>query len=186
MKRLLIAATVLAILLAGVALAATWRIDPERSQLGFTSTQAGSPFEGRFKRFTADIRFDAADLSSSRAVIVIEMASAETGNLERDVALQGADWFAVSRFPQARVETKGFRSLGGDRFEAEAWLSIRDVTKTVQLPFTLSPVAEGMRAKGELTIDRTAWGVGQGQWASPQWIPHPVIVRFDLLATPLP
>lgn len=186
MKGLLVAGFTLAVLLAGVALAATWRIAPEQSRLSFAAVQAGSSFDGSFKRFSADIRFDAADLSSSRAVIVIEMASAETGNLERDVALQGAEWFAVSRFPQARFETERFRSLGGNGFEAEGALTIRDVTKTVVLPFTLSPVADGMRARGELTIDRTDWGVGQGQWASPNWVLHPVGVRFDLLATPLP
>ena len=117
---------------------------------------------------------------------IIDMASAETGSLERDVALQGADWFAISRFPQARFETTRFRSLSGDRFEAEASLTIRDVTKTVVLPFSLAARRAGVRARGELTVDRSDWGVGQGQWASPQWIAFPVRVHFDLLATPLP
>ena len=119
-------------------------------------------------------------------VVVIDMASAETGSAERDGALQGADWFAASRFPQARFETTSLRSLGGDRFEAEGLLTIRDVTRTVVLPFVLQPVADGVRARGELTIDRTTYGVGQGQWADPRWVALPVAVRFDLLATPLP
>jgi polyisoprenoid-binding protein YceI len=186
LKRLAASLSAAIVLLTGIAFAANWRIAPEQSRLGFTAIQAGAPFEGSLKRFTADIRFDAKDLAASRAVVIIDMASAETGSLERDVALQGADWFAVSRFPQARFETKGFRSLGGDRFEAEADLTIRDITRTVVLPFTLEPVANGVRARGELIIDRTTFGVGQGQWASPQWIPFPVTVRFDLLATPLP
>lgn len=185
LMRLLLA--VLAVVVGiGAALAANWQIAPEQSRLGFTATQAGTPFEGAFRRFSAEVRFDAADLSSSRAAVVIEMASAETGNLERDVALHGSDWFAVSRFPQARFETRRFRSLGADRFEADADLSIRDVTRPVTVPFTLRPVADGVRALGEVTIDRSAWGVGQGQWASEQWIRHAVTVRFDLLATPLP
>jgi polyisoprenoid-binding protein YceI len=184
MRFLLAAIAVLVVI--GAALAANWRIAPEQSRLGFAATQAGSPFEGAFRRFAAEISFDAADLASSRAVVVIEMASAETGNLERDVALQGSDWFAVSRFPQARFETRGFRGLGNDRFEADADLTIRDVTRPVTVPFTLRPDPDGVRARGEVAINRTAWGVGQGQWASEQWIPHAVTVRFDLLATPLP
>ena len=183
--RLLLAALAVVVVI-GAALAANWRIVPEQSRLGFAATQAGTSFEGTFRRFTAEVRFDAADLSSSRAVVVIDMASAETGNLERDVALQGSDWFAVSRFPQARFETRSFRNVGADRFEADADLTIRDVTRPVTVPFTLRPVADGVRAQGEVTIDRSVWGVGQGQWASEQWVRHAVTVRFDLLATPLP
>lgn len=186
MKRLFLPAVAVVVLGISAALASNWRIVPEQSRLGFVATQAGTPFEGTFKRFTAEVRFDRVDLASSRAVVVIDMASAETGNLERDVAVQGADWFAISRFPQARFETKGFRSLGGDRFEADADLTLRDVTRPVTLPFTLQPTADGVRARGEVVIDRSAWGVGQGQWANQQWIPFPVTVRFDLLATPLP
>ena len=186
MKRLFLPVAAAVILLAGIAFAATWRIVPEQSRLGFAAIQGGSPFEGTFRRFTADVRFDAGDLPESRVVVVIDMASAETGSAERDGALQGADWFAASRFPQARFETTSLRSLGGDRFEAEGLLTIRDVTRTVVLPFVLQPVADGVRARGELTIDRTTYGVGQGQWADPRWVALPVAVRFDLLATPLP
>lgn len=185
LMRLLLAALAVVVVIGG-ALAANWRIAPDQSRLGFTATQAGASFEGTFRGFTAEVRFDAADLASSRAVVVIEMASAETGNLDRDVALQGSDWFAVSRFPQARFETRSFRNVGADRFEADADLTIRDVTRPVTVPFTLRPVADGVRAQGEITIDRSSWGVGQGQWASEQWLRHAVTVRFDLLATPLP
>jgi polyisoprenoid-binding protein YceI len=173
-------------LLAADAWAAEWRIDPAQSRLTFAGTQAGRPFEGSFGKFTADVRFDATDLAASKAVVVIDMASARTGNAQGDDAVRGQDWFAVAMYPQARFETKSFRLLDGNRYEADGVLTIRDAAKRVALPFTLEKAQSGTRARGELVIDRTDFGVGQGQWASPQLVAHEVTIRFDLLAAPLP
>lgn len=174
----------LALLYAAVALAATWRIDPAESRLGFSGTQGGTPFDGKFGQFAADITFDPKDLASSRAVVTIEMASASTGNAQRDAAVQGPDWFAVADHPQARFETTAFRHIGGDAYEAQATLRIRDVTRPVALPFALQPEPNGTRARGELVINRLDYGIGQGQWASGAVVGHDVVIRFDLLAAP--
>ncbi len=186
--RTVLAATVLAstLVAARAATPADWTTDPSASRLGFAGTQGGAPFEGTFRRFATDIRFDATDLAHSRAVVVIEMASADTGNAARDEAVRGADWFSVETFPQARFETTQFRATGDNRFEADATLSIRDVTRPVRLPFSLQATPAGTRAVGELTINRVDYGVGQGQWASPQMVGHEVTISFDLLATPTP
>lgn len=175
-----------ALITAHTARAAEWKLDPAASRLGFAGTQAGSPFEGRFEQFDAEIRFDAADLAHSKVVVIIEMASAETGNAARDEAVRGADWFNVAQFPQARFETAQIRALSDDRYEADATLSIRDVTKPVRLPFSLQTTPSGTRAVGNLTINRVDYGVGQGQWAGPQVVGHDVQIRFDLRAAPLP
>jgi polyisoprenoid-binding protein YceI len=174
------------IFLAGNAWAAEWRIEPANSRLSFAGTQGGRPFEGSFEKFTANVRFDGSDLAASKAVVVIDVASARTGNAQGDDAVKGQDWFAVATYPQARFETKSFRNLGGGRYEADAVLTIRDVAKPVVLPFTLEKVEAGTRAKGEIVVNRTDFGVGQGQWASPQGVAHEVTIRFDMLAAPLP
>jgi polyisoprenoid-binding protein YceI len=174
------------ILFIDYASAAEWRIEPANSRLSFAGTQGGRPFEGLFEKFTVNVRFDEADLPASKAVVVIDMASARTGNAQGDDAVKGQDWLAVATYPLGRFETKSFRHLGGDRYEADAALTIRDVQKPVVLPFILEKAGGGTRARGELTIDRTDFGVGQGQWASPQLVAHEVTIRFDLLAAPLP
>ena len=185
-KRRAILAIAAVILLADNASATEWRIDPAQSHLTFVGTQAGRPFEGSFGRFAATVRFDESDLAASRAVVVIDMASARTGNAQGDDAVRGQDWFAVAMYPQARFETKSFRHLDGNRYEADGVLTIRDAVKPVVLPFTLEKAQSATRARGELVIDRTDFGVGQGQWASPQLVAHEVTIRFDLLAAPLP
>jgi polyisoprenoid-binding protein YceI len=185
-KRRAMLALAAAILLADNASATEWRIDPADSRLIFVGTQAGRPFEGSFGKFTANVRFDASDLAASKAAVVIDMASVRTENPQGDDAVKGQDWFAVATYPQARFETTSFRHLGGDRYEADAVLTIRNASKPVVLPFNLEKAQAGTRARGELVIDRTDFGVGQGQWASPQLVAHEVTIRFDLLAAPLP
>ena len=185
-KRRAILAIAAVILLAADAWAAEWRIEPARSRLTFVGTQAGRPFEGSFEKFTANIRFDESDPTAGEATVVIDMASVRTGNAQADDAVKGQDWLAVAMYPQARFETTSFRHLGGNRYQADAVLTIRDAAKPVVLPFTLEKAEGGTRAKGELVINRTDLGVGQGQWAGPQVVAHEVTIRFDLLAAPLP
>jgi polyisoprenoid-binding protein YceI len=185
-RRIRFAAIVLAGLSAVLATAAAaadrWQTVPEQSRLGFIGTQGGQPFEGRFGRFDADIRFRADDLAASAVVVTIDMASATTGDPQKDGALPQAEWFHVRAFPQARFETVRFRHLGGDDYEADARLTLRDVTRDVVLPFTL--VVEGAQAtaEGRLVLDRTVYGVGQGAWASGQVVGTNVTVTIRLVA----
>lgn len=167
--------------------AATWQIDPAASRLTFTGTQLGQPFQGRFEKFSASIQFDpAAPEAGGQVAVLVDMASARTGDAQRDGAMPEADWFATSRFAQARFEATRFRRTGADAYEAEGTLTIRDVTRPLILPFTLKPDGDATRAQGTVTLTRSDFGVGQGQWASGQWVALEVAVSFDLKAVPAP
>lgn len=163
--------------------AASWRatIDGE-ARIGFTATQTGQPIEGRFERFQTEIAFEPDDLAASRAEVAIDMASARTGDPQKDAALPLPEWFDVANHPEARFLVRSFRRLDDDRFEATAKLTIRGATRDVVLPFTFTREGDRGRVVGALTIDRTDFGVGQGPWASDQWIAHPVTISIDLPA----
>ena len=51
------------------------------------------------------------------------------------------------------------------------------------LNFTLDITGDKARARGSATIDRTSFGVGQGDYASTAEIAGPVAVSFDFQAT---
>lgn len=173
-----------ALLLAATAThsATTWATDPAQSRLEFTATLAGGDFDGTFRRFQANIDFDPADLAGSRFEVGIETASADTGDADRDLALKGADFFAVERWPNARFSADRFVALGKGRFEALGQLTIRDTSREVRLPFRFEPVADGTRAvlAGGTTIRRLDYGVGQGEWQDTQWLADEVRIRFTL------
>jgi len=158
-----------------------WVVDHGQSRLGFRGTQLGSSFEGRFDRFDASIDFD-PDTATGTVRVTVDIASAATGDSQRDSAMPGADWFDVASHPTALFEATRFRRTGEGAFEADATLTLRGISHPLTLPFTLVEENGATRARGAVTLVRTDFGVGQGQWASGNWVGLDVEVTVDLLA----
>jgi polyisoprenoid-binding protein YceI len=163
--------------------AASWTVDPARSHLGFSGVQNGEAFKGAFGKWTADISFDPAHPEAGSATVSIDMASAGTGDVQRDAALPQAEWFDLKTSPLATFEAKGFIAKGGDAYEAPGRLTIRGVSKNVVLPFNLTIKDGKAQAKGHLTLVRTDFGVGQGVWKTDEWVALDVGVDVDISAT---
>ena len=75
------------------------------------------------------------------------------------------------------TEDKG---LGGDKYVAEATLSLHGVSKTVELPFTVDFSGDEARMKGEVVLQRDVFGVGQGDYAAS--VPIDVTVEVTVAA----
>jgi polyisoprenoid-binding protein YceI len=56
------------------------------------------------------------------------------------------------------------------------------VTRPVAVAFTLKLDREDATAQGSASVDRTAFGVGQGEWAATDQIPAEVKLSFSLKA----
>ena len=169
-------------LLVPVAYAAIqWTMQPRQSELVFIATQAGAQFEGKFEKFTADIRFDPKDLTGSRFDVTIDMASVNTRDGERDQILKGEDLFAVKQYPTARYVADKFIDKGKGQYSAPGRLTLRDVTKEVPIEFTFTEDPSGAWLKGTATLKRLDFGVGQGDWKDTQTVANEVKVRFALL-----
>jgi polyisoprenoid-binding protein YceI len=166
--------------------AATWTVDQAKSRIGFSGTQTEQPFTGQFKTFAAAIDFDPASPKTGHAVVTIDMASAVTGDPQKDEALPGSDWFDVKSFPQAKFEASSFTAKGGDAYEADGTLTIRGMSKPLVLPFTLATSGNTAHAVGKVQLVRTVFGVGQGAWATPEYVALEVNVDIDLTATKAP
>lgn len=166
--------------------AAGWAVDPAHSALGFVGTQAGTAFKGHFSKWDAQIDFDPANPAGGHALVTIDMASATTGDAQKDEALPQSDWFSVKAFPKAVFEARSFRAKGGDAYEAVGTLTIRGVVKDVVLPFTLDVAGGKAHAQGKLDLVRTDYGVGQGSWSTGQMVALAVSVTVDLTAAQKP
>ncbi|HLK24592.1 MAG TPA: YceI family protein [Caulobacteraceae bacterium] len=184
MRRLFLT-LIVAWLAPGAALAAAqaahWSVDPG-SKLAFQGKMNGDTFNGTFRRWSADIRFDPKALAASKAVVTIDVASAATGDSDRDQALPGPDWFAAQRFPKATFTTTQIKDLGGGRYQALGDLAIRGAHKAVVLPFTLAISGDTARMNGQLVLNRTAFGIGQGKWSTPDVVATQVTVIVALTA----
>lgn len=175
-----------ALAIGGPASATEWAVDPRRSTLGFELVETGNPVSGRFARWTAEIRFDSADPAAARLRVVVETASATTGERRRDEMMTGPDWFDSGRIPFAVFEAEGFRALGGDRFETTGTLRLRDGVRPLTLTFTLVVAGDEAHTRGRGTLVRTQFGIGQGQWGGTTVAGLDVAVIFDVTARRLP
>ena len=141
-----------------------WTVRHAASSLSFSTSWSEGPVDGRFGNWDAAILFDPAALDASSVKVTIDMASAKTGVADTEGALPDEDWFAAATHPKATFAATKFRHRSGDRYEAIGTLSLRGVSRPLTLPFTLKIDDDVATMSGSTTIDRTIFGVGQGEW----------------------
>jgi polyisoprenoid-binding protein YceI len=181
MRKLLMASAVM--LFATPAFATLWNVDPAASKLTFTGEQSGDAFTGSFPKFSSSIDFDEAKPEAASIHIVITMADAQVDGKDRQDALPTDDWFGVKKFPVAEFTSTSVKKTGDHQFAATGNLNIRGVMKEVTLPFTLKTAGKATVATGNVAISRKDFAIGQGRWASDEWIKYPVKVSFEIHAT---
>jgi polyisoprenoid-binding protein YceI len=181
LHRLLLAAIVLLpiTLLPSLAAAQNWTTLPG-STLGFAGAVEGEPFDGRFQRFDARIRFDPTALTG-RFEVDIALDSVDSQNSERDDMLAEPEFFDSRRLPQARYLAERFERQADGRIRADGVLSLRGVEQPVPLLFDWQPSTDGAVLDGQAVVDRLAFEVGSGDWADPALIAREVQVRPRLL-----
>jgi polyisoprenoid-binding protein YceI len=157
------------------------QIVPNDSTLTFTATQNNAPVSGSFKTFSGEIHFDPAQLATSNVRILIALDSVTTSYKEVGDTLKTADWFNVKTFPQAIFTADRFTKTGEKTYKAEGKLTIRDKIVPTTLAFSLLEYSKtAARVKGETTLKRTEFGVGQGDWKKTDEVKDEVKVDFVL------
>jgi polyisoprenoid-binding protein YceI len=161
-----------------------WTVDTAKSRITFIGRQMGAASKGWFKKFTATIRFDPDKLAESKAEVLVETASAYTGNSDIDVEMRKEQWFHTEKHPTARFATTKITAKGANAYEAAGTLTIKGITKPVVLPFKVALSNGGKTAKitGEVTIKRLDFGVGKGEWGATRIVADEVVIQIDVLA----
>lgn len=164
-----------------------WQIDSSQSHLSFTATQNGAPVKGLFKTFTGEIFVDPANYKTSSIHIVIDMNSISTDYSDVRDTLLTSDWFNVKVFPKAEFKSTNFNKTGNNTYQANGNLTIRDKSVPVILTFTAEQSTPDTGVVvGSTVLKRSAFGVGQGEWASTDQIQDEVKVDFKVVAKKKP
>lgn len=167
-------------LLASLPAFAQQKLLSAQSELAFTARQMGVPIQGHFKKFDAQVSFDAAKLATSKVAFTVDMGSASIGTPEMDTELPKAPWFNVPQFPQASFASSSFKALGGGKYEVAGQLSIKGQAQPVVVPLTMTQNGAVTTASGVLPIKRLAFKIGDGDWADTSMVADDVQVRFKL------
>ncbi|KOT30638.1 polyisoprenoid-binding protein [Streptomyces caelestis] len=152
------------------ALTGRWTIDRPHSRIGFSVRHAMvTTVRGAFSDYDSTLYFDGARPSESRADLVIRVASVDTGVEQRDAHLIGPDFFDARRHPEMVFRSTSAFHEGGESFRMTGELTIRGVTRPVDLQLdylgsVLDPFGyERAGFDGTTTIDRTEWGLAYDQ-----------------------
>ncbi|RJX36315.1 MAG: YceI family protein [Desulfarculus sp.] len=189
MKRCIVALALLAALAAAPAAAAPqWKLDPPHCQVVFTVRHIFAPVSGRFRQFSGAVSFDPKDLAHSRAELVIQTASIDTDVKARDEHLRSEEFFDVKRYPQMRFVSQRMVHKGGNQYAAIGTLTMRDVSRRVELPFThlgtrVHPQDPKLLVAGfeaNFTLDRLQYHVGNGRFFKSGMLDKDVRVSIHL------
>ena len=167
--------------------AAQQKIVPAQSDISFTFKQMGVPVDGKFKKFDAQISFDAAKLATSKVAFTVDIASATIGDPATDAELPKSTWFNTAKFPQATFASSSIKALGAGKYEVAGKLSVKGVAQDVVVPVTMTQAGTGAAAIttaiGTFPIKRLPFKIGENEWADTSMVADPVQVKFKLALT---
>ncbi|GAB2940343.1 YceI family protein [Nonomuraea fastidiosa] len=113
--------------------AGTYTIDVAHTTIGFVvKHMMVSKVRGHFGKFSGSVTIAENPLESS-AELTIEAASIHTGVADRDGHLRGDDFLSVEKYPNITFRSTRVTGHSGDEFTVVGDLTIRDVTREVEL-----------------------------------------------------
>jgi polyisoprenoid-binding protein YceI len=145
--------------------AGTYLLDAAHKRVGFVVRHLMvSKVRGQFAEASATITIGEDPLQSAVSASITTL-SIETGQPDRDNHLRSGDFFEAEKYPTIEFRSTGIKSHAGAEFVLDGDLTIKGVTKQVELVVefegaTTSPYGQavfGFSASTE--IDREDWGL---------------------------
>ena len=119
--------------------AGTWEIDPSHSSVEFSVRHMMfSKVKGRFPSFRGTIVIG-DDPQDSSVEAVVDVASIDTGDENRDAHLRSADFLDAERYPEMSFFSRSVRQEG-ERYVVAGDLTLHGVTRPVELDLELNGI----------------------------------------------
>jgi polyisoprenoid-binding protein YceI len=149
--------------------AGDYKIDPAHSIIGFAVRHLEINWvEGRFKEFEGTIHYDEKDVTKSSVEFSAKVESVDTGVAPRDKHLRTADFFEVEKYPTLSFKSTSVERKGKDAYVLRGDLTLKGVTKPVQLPFKITGAVKDpwgntrFGIEAQTKINRRDFGINYG------------------------
>ncbi|MFW9080842.1 YceI family protein [Pseudomonas sp. P2757] len=179
--RLLLAAACCLIVMPAAQAGEYTRVNATASQISFTYNQMGSRMYGTFGKFDATLEFDTANLANARTTLHIDLTSIDAGSDDANTELVKPAWFDTAKFPVAVFESTRFSQVSDNRYLIVGQLTLKGVTREVQVPVELKPGNAIGIFDGELVLKRDEFGLGTGEWAD-SVVSKDIAIKFKVVA----
>jgi polyisoprenoid-binding protein YceI len=148
-----------------IPVAGTYEMDPAHKRVGFVVRHLMvSKVRGQFAEANATITVGDDPLQTS-VTASINTASIETGAVDRDNHLRSGDFFESEKYPTMDFRSTGIKSHAGAEFVLDGELTIKGITKPVELTVEFEGAATGPGGQplfgfsASTEIDREDWGL---------------------------
>ena len=152
-------------------LAGSYTIDAAHSRVGFVARHAMvTKVRGAFNDFVGTAVIDGADFAKSSTQLTIQATSIDTRNEQRDGHLKSNDFFDMETYPTITFASTAVAATGPTTVEITGDLTIKDVTKSVTIPFEFEGGATDPMGnarigfEGSTVVNRKDFGV---TWNAP-------------------
>src|SRR5437667_8426211 len=113
-----------------------YTLDAAHSRIGFVARHAMvTKVRGSFNEFTGSATIDGDAPEKSSAQVTIQAHSIDTRNADRDGHLKSNDFLSMDEYPQITFTSTEIKQTGETSFDVTGDLTIKDVTRSVTVPF---------------------------------------------------
>ncbi len=177
--RTLVLATLLA---SALAVASPLKTDPAKSTVAAVFKMMNAPVESKFKKFSAQIDYDAAKPDASKATVEVETASLDVGDPEMNKEVVKKEWFNSAQFPKASFVSSAIKPAGPGKLTVSGKLTLKGRTSDVTFPLSVKDEAGKQVFEGTLPIKRLAYSIGEGDWKDTSMVADEVVIKFRVTA----
>lgn len=132
------------------------------SYVSFTIKNFGVTVDGELSGLKGSIIINEKKLSSSSIDVTVDVNTIDTKNDRRDKHLCNEDYFEAEKYPTMRIKSTSILSTNTvGTYLLKAYLTVKDVTKPINLFITIVANSEGYLLSGNFEIDRIAYHVGK-------------------------
>jgi polyisoprenoid-binding protein YceI len=111
-----------------------WSIDPMHSEIHFKVKHLMiNTVTGSFKKFEGSLEGANEDFTDAKISFTADINSIDTGVEYRDTHLKSAEFFDAEKYPQLKFESTSFEKIGDTIYLLRGNITIREVTKPIQL-----------------------------------------------------
>ncbi|QAU35674.1 YceI family protein [Janthinobacterium sp. 17J80-10] len=161
---------------------AALKVDTAKSSVSAVSKQMGVPVEGKFKKFAAQIDYNAAKPEASKANVDIDIASFDLGSAEFNGEVMKKEWFNAAQHPKASFASTSIKPGAGGKLDVAGKLTIKGKTADVAFPLTVKKEGANQIFEGAVPIKRLAYNIGEGEWKDTSMVADEVTIKFRVVS----
>jgi len=134
----------------------TYKIDAAHSEIHFKIRHLMiTNVTGSFSKFEATMETTKDDFTDAKISFSAEVASISTNNAQRDGHLISADFFDAEKYPEIKFVSTGITKTNDEDYKLSGNLTIRDVTKSVDLDVAFGGTMNDMYGQSKAGFEIT-------------------------------